>query len=311
MDSIDNYIEKVKKETEGFTEDEVVRYVYMNLGQRLSFNLEFSFGNSKKKREIYSNNGRRNIAEQLKTNIIICKSASYILERILKAMGVNIETKVVPEDYRKCAHMFNVVKPKDGREAYKIDLQTDLENIQSHTRTKEFGKSERAREISVISRDELERIDRKIGYIKNDYYYADEYLDLLKMNMRYFSDFREKVEFVLQNIDIYHNKEMKYAERKWHHETVIRELFTEEEQKQICVNDCYRITPQGKEYVTCISLTIPKKGTSLYMFSVEDNNYREISVEELAHQVQEGLIVIQTIPILKVFLKKQEKNNGR
>lgn len=311
MDSIDNYIEKVKKETEGFTEDEVVRYVYMNLGQRLSFNLEFSFGNSKKKREIYSNNGRRNIAEQLKSNIIICKSASYILERILKAMGVNIETKVVPEDYRKCAHMFNVVKPKDGREAYKIDLQTDLENIQSHTRTKEFGKSERTREISVISRDELERIDRKIGYIKNDYYYADEYLDLLKMNMRYFSDFREKVEFVLQNIDIYHNKEMKYAERKWHHETVIRELFTEEEQKQICVNDCYRITPQGKEYVTCISLTIPKKGTSLYMFSVEDNNYREISVEELAHQVQEGLIVIQTIPILKVFLKKQEKNNGR
>lgn len=308
MNSIENYIEKVKKETEGFTEEEMVRYVYMDLGKRLSFNLEFSFGNRKKKRDIYAESGKNSVNKSMETNIIICKSSAYILEVVLTALGIDIVTSVDSSDFRKCAHVFNIVRTKNARESYIIDLQTDLENIQSHMRTKEFGKSEQAGMLPIISRDELERIDRKIGYIKEDYYYADEYLELLKLNMSYFSDFKERVEFVLQNIDIYHNKEMKYAERKWHHETVMKALFTREELWKINLNDCYRETQKGKEYVTCITVDREKEGTTFYLFSIEDNHYQKISVKDLARQVKNGeLVIVQMIPALRAFLREQEK----
>lgn len=175
-------------------------------------------------------------------------------------------------------------------------------------RTREFGKAEEEGRLSIISRDELERIDRKIKYVRDDYYYADEYLDLLKLNMACFSDFAEKVDFVLQNIDIYHNKNMRYAERKWHHETVIRELFTGEERTKIELNDCYKKTEQGKEYLTCITVAISKQEVKFYLFSNQNNNYEEITIEKFGDKVKSGeVMVVQMIPALKAYLKKQAK----
>ena len=70
---------------------------------------------------------------------------------------------------------------------------------------------------------ELEKIDRKIGYVTKEMGYTNEYLELIKLNMPLFSNFNEKVQFVLENVEFYCIKDMQYAERKWRMEDIIGE----------------------------------------------------------------------------------------
>ena len=45
MSSLEKYVEKVKKETEGFSSIEKLRYIYWDLGSKFAFDLDFSPGN--------------------------------------------------------------------------------------------------------------------------------------------------------------------------------------------------------------------------------------------------------------------------
>mgnify|MGYP004690057939 CR=1 FL=1 len=48
---------KSKKETQGLNDIEKLRYVYIDLGKRFAFDLDFSFGNTKSKQKIYHKSG--------------------------------------------------------------------------------------------------------------------------------------------------------------------------------------------------------------------------------------------------------------
>lgn len=305
MSSIDDYVEKVKRETQGFSEDEMIRHIYIDLGKRLAFNLKFYLGNSKTRQNVYSQSKRSVAADALDQNIIICKDSSYIMEEILTKLGVNIITVVAPNDDRKCAHVYNIVKPKDGREPYILDLQVDMENIQAHMRTTEFGKTA-GEPRRTITRDELEEIDLKIGYITKSNYYTDEYIDLLRLNATAFKDFGERMQFILENIDINVNEKMGYAERVKHHDTILRKMLSIEELFRIKQIDCYREHEEGKrEHISCITVDTRTKGKEFYLFSVQSNQYKKIPVEELARMVNEGLVIMKEIPELKKFMKKR------
>ena len=54
MSSLEKYVEKVKKETEGFSDIEKLRYIYWDLGSKFAFDLDFSFGNTETKKKIYN-----------------------------------------------------------------------------------------------------------------------------------------------------------------------------------------------------------------------------------------------------------------
>lgn len=41
MSSLEKYVEKVKKETEGFSSIEKLRYIYWDLGSKFAFDLDF------------------------------------------------------------------------------------------------------------------------------------------------------------------------------------------------------------------------------------------------------------------------------
>ena len=88
MSNLSEYIEKVKeykKKNQNISEEELIRYVYLDLGKRFSFDLSFSFGNTKTKKRIYANSKKEeDLDKAMESNIIICKSVSYIVEYILK-----------------------------------------------------------------------------------------------------------------------------------------------------------------------------------------------------------------------------------
>lgn len=311
MSNLSEYIEKIKeykRQNPNITEEKLIRYVYLDLGQRFSFDLKFSFGNTKTKKSIYANSRKEeDLNEAMESNIVICKSVSYILEYILKRLGVNIRTVVDADDGRKFPHMYNIVTPKEGEE-YTIDLQEDMENIQSHSFTKNYGLSVKPNKPPVIRRFDIEQMDRELGFIDDEHYYADDYLYLLKSDIGYFTDFAEKVEFVLGNIDIHENKNIQYAERKWHHEKLLKELFSGRELNKIHMIDCYQEDGGERQYKNCIAVDVSGE-TEIYMYSVEENRYCKMSLQEFAKATQNGLVHFQNVKGLRHEIKELKQGN--
>ena len=140
MSNLDDYIEKTKKyiEKNNLTETEIVRYVYLDLGKRFSFDLDFNFGKAKDRVQIYRKNNRSfyELNECMENNTVICRSVAYILEYILNKLGIKTISSEL-DDNKSYPHVHNVVDTAAfGR--YIIDLQRDLGYIQSHSRTRYF-----------------------------------------------------------------------------------------------------------------------------------------------------------------------------
>lgn len=231
-----------------------------------------------------------------------------ILEYILKNFDINIRTVVDLDSERKYPHTYNIITPNEGEE-YIIDLQEDMENIQSHSFTKRYGLSVNPNNPPVIKRFDIEQIDRELGYIDDEHYYSDDYLYLIKSDIGYyFTDFAEKVEFVLGNIDIHENKKIQYAERKWHHEKILPEIFSKKELRKIHMIDCYQGDDKEREYKNCIAVETPN-GTDIYMYLVEENRYCKMAIEEFVKATQNGLVDLQSIPGLRQTTKKLKQGN--
>ena len=315
MSNLEKYIDELNEyiEKNNLSELEIIRYVYMDFGQRFSFDLDFAFGNAKTKKEIYGlSKTNKGIEKALEINKGLCTTFSYILNRVLKQRGIDIFSITEDGEDRKYPHMHNVIRLKDY-EPFMVDLQMDLENIQSHSMTKFFGLSIEKDSEPVIDRLTIENMDRKLGFVDKEHYYADEYIYLLKQYMGYCSTVEEKIQFVIENLEAYENPNMEYAERTWHHEKLLKSLFTEDEMRKIHQIDCYRDkqTEEGtkREYQNCIVVDVPKKGKDIYLYSKEENRYKKMSMQEFAKEVQGGLVNIEGIYGLKAEMRKLREKN--
>lgn len=234
MNNLDKYVEKIKRyiaEHPEMTETEIIRYVYLDLGKRFYFNEKFTpFGSSKSKQNLYKYHSRNiiDLEECMETNVVICKSVSYILEYILRNLGVSVYTEIDKNDIRKCPHVYNRIVEKDGT-AYFVDLQEDMYNIQTHSFTRNFGIDSIYKMNCVISRFEQEQMDKKNGYISERNYYSDDYLYLLHSVADLIDDFDEKIKFILENIDICECEDIGYTDRQWHHKRILEEFFGKKE----------------------------------------------------------------------------------
>ncbi|MBR1802601.1 MAG: hypothetical protein IJ777_01330 [Clostridia bacterium] len=309
MSNLIEYIKRMKQYQEEhpeISEKQLVRHIYLDLGSRLSFDLEFYFGNSKTRQEIYKNSGRRAIEKCMENEIAICKSMAYIVEYILNELGVNVIVVVAPGDERKCPHMYNIIQPQEGA-PYIIDLQEDIRYIQSHSRTQNFGLSIKEGGNPVISFAELEAMDKEDGYISDENYYADDYLYFLRSQSELIEDLREKAKLIFENLEPYDNHQLQVADRTRHLEELIMQLFTIEEQEKIHIIDCYYEEKDKKNYQNCIAVYASKDAdTDIYQFSEKDQRFYKKTIDEFAKEVEKGLKHKQAIWGLNRALKKLE-----
>lgn len=314
MSKLEEYVEKVKQYVQqhpDMSELEVIRYVYLDLGKRFSFNLDFMFGNSRTKKQIYRDSKTLyDLDESMETNTIICRSLAYILEYVLRELGTTIITVTSANDDKACPHVYSAINLKGGRR-FSVDLQNDLPNIQSHSFTTFFG-LEAGFETGnrVIPRFEIEQMDRKLGYVSNENYYSDDYLYLIKSDIGYFESLPEKVKFVLENIDIHENREMGYFERKRHHENMLAELFTQRELTDIHVIDCYKEDGDKKDYKNCIAVDKKKDGIDIYMYSVDECRYKAVSLEQFLKMTDSGLRSPSQYPRLNQMIRDFKRSEG-
>ena len=302
MNNLDKYVEQIKeyiKTNPEITETEIIKYVYIDLGKRFSFDEKFTpFGNSKSKQNHYKYHCKNitDLDECMETNLVICKSVSYILEYILKSLGINIITEIDPYDTKKCPHVYNRIFEKSGR-TYIIDLQEDIYNIQTHSFTRNFGiDSIHSMNNSVITRSKQEKIDKKIGYIAENNYYSDDYLYLLHSVADFIDDFDEKLEFILENIEASKFPNMGYIDRQWHHKRVLEEFFDkkdfdyERNNTKIKILDCYKEVEGKRRYLNCISFQDFDK-TKIFVYNKKDFRYHEIDLKNFAIAIKNGLVL--------------------
>ena len=318
MSNLEVYIEKIKKETQGLNDIEKLRYIYIDLGKRFVFDLDFSFGNTKSKQKIYHKSGTLDgIEESLESNVIICKTVSKMYEYIMNSLGVDLKTIVDDSDSRKYPHVYNILKSEDGK-TYIFDLQEDMRNIKAHLRTSYFGIQANDNSKTIISRWDLDQIDKKIGYVSKNIGYTDEYLDLIRINMNFISDFRQRVEFVLEELEAYSDEQMGYADRRWRMEDMLGNygrdglLFSANESKKIHIIDCYKEI-NGKRIYKLGVLVDGKGGPDIYLFSEEKKRYEKKNLDEFVDFIRDGWTNMQGIQGLKQVLrsKREKTQNSR
>lgn len=298
---LEKYIERVKnyiKLHPDMSEDEIVRYVYIDLGRRLSFDENFRpFGDSKNRQAIYkTSNYLFALDKCMETKKAICNSMSHILAHVLNKLDITAKVITDPHDFRKTPHVFNLIIPKNDREPYYVDLQEDLYRIQMHGFTTNYGLSGNGR--YVISHFEQETMDRKLGYINDENYYTDDYIYTLKTDIGLFQSFKEKVRFVLENIEVYENPNMSYPDRQWYHVRVLEELFDLTEFDYDCsrgkirIIDCYKEVNNERKYYNVIVVDDGLDNPDIYFYNKKYGKYSKIEFVCFAQAIKNGLIIL-------------------
>ncbi len=294
---INELINEIKEKTKDLEEIEIVRYVYLKLGSMFYFDSNFSFGNSKTRYNIYKSCSPsiEKLNEYLEKRTIICRSLSYILRYILKELGIKNEMGYEDPE-KRIKHTYNIVKLSNNETIY-LDLEEDLERIQFKCRTKLF--------ISDLTKNELEQIDKKIGYISDQEYYYDEYLDLIKYNLSYFSTTEDKVSFILQNLD-YYKLTKGYIEFHRFYSQCLINLLKEESRKIHLINGYINNDKESQNFL-CIAVYLPDNDIHYYFVSPNSKEIKLLTKEELSKQIVTSNINFRgSIPGLK--LNKGTKN---
>ena len=195
--------EVIKSIDPSWNKDETIRYVYLYIGKYISKNVSFFYSLGRKldnKNYDYKRIKSTYDSKQIRNLSVICKSAAVILQRIYKKLGIKSEliettqfnpfTDEETKETLEVHHWFLAATGENDR-TYFLTIVPDLFNIQFNMKTEHYGnnityvrenkKGEqevqyKGPEIkhTVLSDEELARIDEKIGYII-PYTTTDEY----------------------------------------------------------------------------------------------------------------------------------------
>ena len=164
---------------EGLTQIEKARYIYVQLGKYFSYDERYITSQSdEEKREIFD----RDI-EDIVDDKVVCTSLSRIYENLLNRVGIKAKTVLIPGE--RLGHAFTELEI-DGNK-YFTGLIRDLMRIKTGFKTKEFMIDNPDRfgedsEYTVLSDEDLKRIDDKVGYTYNRYVYGRLYKNAKRRN---------------------------------------------------------------------------------------------------------------------------------
>lgn len=310
---------------ENLSDMERAYYIYIELAKILNENPEFVFASGKNKERHYNDK----IDERYYG---ICKSISELYVGILAKIGIQAElVKKYPGS--PMTHVDTILKI-NGKN-YIANLISDLGRAKTGNRINSFGynlgrktgnsivdQDNRAYlsrlekyygKIDYITRSEIEKLDKKLGYsffvprvtLENERgIYTEDTLELLKKDFDNPEDFREfvlhgedvpeeellkyKLDYVCENINKFTEKDgkMEYLESIRYYMKIAQKLLTPEELRRI---DAYAAV-RGNNLNDIISILKVKplnpnenrgKGNIYYVYSTEDSKYKRKTPEEM------------------------------
>lgn len=186
--------EIIKSINPSWNKDEIIRYVYLYVGKYISKNVSFFYSLGRKldnKNYDYKKIKSTYESKQIRNLSVICKSAAIVLQRIYKKLSIKsnlVETTqfnpFIDEESNETleVHHWFLAVTSDNDRIYFLTIVPDLFNIQFNMKTEHFANNityirvnkkgeEEIQYIgpeikhTVLSDEELTRIDEKIGYI--------------------------------------------------------------------------------------------------------------------------------------------------
>ena len=278
MNELDYYINNLRENLDSNNETKLIMQIYIDLGLRFVFDEDFFFGGTKKKKELYfSSPSTYYLDKFFKSGKITCISSSYILNYILNKLNINSRVVTDTKDFRRYKHVYNVIKEKNGK-TYSIDLQDDIMNIRTHSRTWSFGLSLDGNSY-VIDLNTQKNIHKSIGYVNDTNNYSDDYIYVLKNYLSYYNDFNSKINFILENIDIKKN-DINYFERRWMHEKMLRSLFDEKELiSKLHTLELFKKNEIKREYINAFYVK-NKNNIDIYIYDTNNYKYNKYLLED-------------------------------
>ncbi len=264
MLEIDKYIENMKNKKDEFRNNfEYIKYVYIDLGRKFSFDPNYFFGNSKEKNKIY-----KKIKKDVKTlnnyfisEIIICKSLCYICEYIFNHLGFDTATLL---DYNDGKHTYNSILI-DGS-MYFFDLQSDLVYIKANFRTRYFLYNNN---ITFNAVDD-NNIDSNIGYSK-----IEDLIEDLKFKISYDSSLNDIIYTLIDEIYI-RLKISEYIERNKLFIKIATDIFHTTRYKNK-FKFCHCINAKTGEYINLLSISYLSSLSIIFYYDNEKYKYIKIS----------------------------------
>ena len=295
MDQKINLDEIINKMNEKYpecklTEFEKSRYLYIELGKLLSFNINYILGDGTKSEDIY---WEPVDFDNISKNEYICRQIADMYGELLKRAGIGAKPEwrlrewdireFLTDDDMTHRHKFTIVKLKDGRN-FVADLVFDMPFIQKGMEPLFFGKVAyplfEHENLLIIDPEEIREADKKIGYTypidlyETEFAYYDSFIQMIKEDMNNEEHLRDYVavqfsEEEAQNVR--NNSLIKYKfdiickffditklghrEGRMALEKVLGDFFTEDERKTISMHDLITEHDKQDEDGNCIGTT--------------------------------------------------------
>lgn len=205
------------------------------------------------------------------------------------------DTKLTDNDYtifKLGEHISPVIKTKDGK-YIKVDIEWDLENIQTGRRWIKFGSKDKGQDtLTELSEEELDAIMQKIGYINTKEDYLENYLEKLNLSdssislknrvNKIFLDKKiaQRVSFLKSDVDIYR-----------FYRKVIKDYIPEN--KNITLFGGYSEDRMKKiKKYTILTYLGENKNNAFWIWSNRKNQMQDVSAKMMKQFIKKGVVKI-------------------
>ncbi len=259
-----------------------IRKIYIEIGKNKTFDVRYYFGNTATQKQIYRLAKKRTgVEDRLDDREIICYSLARQCEYIFKKLGYNC---TVTHEPKELEHVFNILTLKNG-DRIKLDLQSDLEFIQTGRRTRHFGTADDEYILlNEVSADAIAHTDRNIGYTNENGEYTDELINSVISNL---SDLplAERVTSFINNEDIIKiSSNMGYMQQYSFYYKMLTSLAEKEIWKKLYIFPC---KTSQEEYTSCIF--IREHEPTVFLYSNKHNRFLEVAIEKIPNLQEQGL----------------------
>lgn len=279
---IKELLKKVKEDPEYTSLDELsmIKKAYIEIGLNRTFSPVYYFGNTKTMQQIY-NLSRKTIitADKADERTIICYSLARQCQFFFTELGYECDI-----EHTEDTHVFNSLRLHNGK-IIKLDLQKDLEYIQTGRKTRFFGTADYDKTwFYVIPEDIQMQIDKKIGYPTKDGKYNDDKLEEIEKSIVGMK-ISDKMEKLLNNPDIIEmTKDAQFMQKYAFFYKMIDKNFEGNMWQKVYIIPC-----EMRDAFTSIIYIKDKSYKQAFIYSEKNKRYMKVALEKIPELEEQGL----------------------
>lgn len=271
----------------------IAMYIYLKIGKLKVFDERWFLGNGKQRDKIerLASREKHDIDSLITKRKLVCITLSSLYNKVLKDFGINSSiAQISDEDI----HYSNIITFQNG-ESIVVDLQRDLDRINTGSKTQNFGLKYENGELTgeKMSDDELFELHKSCGYVQNKDDYMDEKISQLAQKVGGMNSHQILEQIIMdENINNF-PKDIGYIELYKYYTRIVQEIAPKLDKVKIHYFNCFRVISEEngneeREYTMCM-YSIDKEQINAYLYSNKEKMFKPVDLEKFAQLEMQGL----------------------